>query len=121
VSDFVEQRALEATGEGRWRAQLHPDWTTWDPAGGYVAAVALRPGPRRISSVRRALRAICQASRASSPWSCGSRRRGVGAAPRRLRVAMAQGASGAAWTPDGRLVAAGSSQPFCRPRPERFR
>ena len=31
------------------------------------------------------------------------------------------GTTGTVWTPDGRLVAAGSSQLFCRPRPERFR
>ena len=31
------------------------------------------------------------------------------------------GTSGTVWSPDGKLIAAGSSQLFCRPRPERFR
>ncbi|MCP3984956.1 MAG: thioesterase family protein [bacterium] len=31
------------------------------------------------------------------------------------------GTSGTIWSPDGKLIAAGSSQLFCRPRPERFR
>ena len=31
------------------------------------------------------------------------------------------GTEGRVWTPDGRLIASGSSQLLCRPRPERFR
>ncbi len=31
------------------------------------------------------------------------------------------GATGNLWRPDGKLVASGASQLFCRPRPERFR
>lgn len=42
MGDFVDQTALEQVGERRYRAVLHPDWMTWGPAGGYVAAVALR-------------------------------------------------------------------------------
>lgn len=51
VGDFVDQTALEeiepesaGPGEGvrRYRAELGADWQTWGPAGGYVAAVALR-------------------------------------------------------------------------------
>jgi acyl-CoA thioesterase-2 len=42
MGDFVEQTAVEEIGERRYRAVLHPDWMTWGPAGGYVAATALR-------------------------------------------------------------------------------
>lgn len=42
VGDFIEQTAVEPVGEGLYRARLSPDWMTWGPAGGYVAAVALR-------------------------------------------------------------------------------
>jgi hypothetical protein len=64
VGDFVEETALEelepedradgasggaAEGDGlepmpprRYRAELVPDWRTWGPLGGYVAAIALR-------------------------------------------------------------------------------
>jgi acyl-CoA thioesterase len=44
MGDFTEQTALEDLGDGRYRAELHRDWMTWGPAGGYVAAVALRAG-----------------------------------------------------------------------------
>lgn len=42
MGDFIEQTAVEEIGEGRYRALLSTDWVTWGPAGGYVAAVALR-------------------------------------------------------------------------------
>jgi acyl-CoA thioesterase len=42
VGDFVEQTALEGLGEGRYRALPSDDWMLWGPAGGYVAAMALR-------------------------------------------------------------------------------
>jgi acyl-CoA thioesterase len=42
MGDFVQQTALEAVGEGHWRAQLSEDWMLWGPAGGYVSAIALR-------------------------------------------------------------------------------
>jgi acyl-CoA thioesterase len=42
VGDFVEQTALEEIEARRYRAVLHSDWMTWGPAGGYVAATALR-------------------------------------------------------------------------------
>lgn len=42
MGDFVEQTAVEEIEERRYRATLSPDWMTWGPAGGYVAATALR-------------------------------------------------------------------------------
>ena len=42
MGDFIGQTAVEEIGEGRYRALLSTDWVTWGPAGGYVAAVALR-------------------------------------------------------------------------------
>jgi acyl-CoA thioesterase-2 len=44
VGDFIVETEVEelGEGEGRYRATLHQDWMTWGPAGGYVAAVALR-------------------------------------------------------------------------------
>lgn len=42
MGDFAEQTALEEIGDRRYRAVLNRDWMTWGPAGGYVAAVALR-------------------------------------------------------------------------------
>jgi acyl-CoA thioesterase II len=42
MGDFDAQTALEEIGERHYRAVLHRDWMTWGPAGGYVAATALR-------------------------------------------------------------------------------
>jgi acyl-CoA thioesterase len=42
MGDFNAQTALEEVGERRYRGVLHRDWMTWGPAGGYVAATALR-------------------------------------------------------------------------------
>jgi acyl-CoA thioesterase II len=41
VGDLVDDTAVEG-GDGRYRAELSPDWEIWGPNGGYVAAVALR-------------------------------------------------------------------------------
>jgi acyl-CoA thioesterase II len=42
MGDFVEQTAVEEIGDRRYRSVLDSDWMTWGPAGGYVAATALR-------------------------------------------------------------------------------
>ena len=42
MGDLGADTALEALGEGRYRAELSPDWEIWGPMGGYVAACALR-------------------------------------------------------------------------------
>lgn len=42
MGDLAVDAAVEAVGEGRYRATLSKDWEIWGPMGGYVAAVALR-------------------------------------------------------------------------------
>jgi len=42
VGDLGVDTAVEAVGEGRYRATLSKEWEIWGPMGGYVAAVALR-------------------------------------------------------------------------------
>ena len=42
MADFVTGTPLEEIGERRYRAELDPTWRAWGPAGGYVAATALR-------------------------------------------------------------------------------
>ncbi len=42
MGDLAEQTAVEAQGDGHYRATLSRDWEIWGPMGGYVAAVALR-------------------------------------------------------------------------------
>jgi acyl-CoA thioesterase II len=52
MGDFVAETAVEKVGDGRYRARLHPDWMTWGPAGGYVAAIALRAAGAATSLAR---------------------------------------------------------------------
>jgi acyl-CoA thioesterase-2 len=42
MGDFAQDTAVEQVGPGRYRGALSPDWEIWGPAGGYVAALALR-------------------------------------------------------------------------------
>jgi len=42
VGDLAVDTAVEAIGDGRYRAFVSPDWEIWGPMGGYVAAIALR-------------------------------------------------------------------------------
>ena len=42
MGNLAEQTAVEALGDGRYRATLSRDWEIWGPMGGYVAAHALR-------------------------------------------------------------------------------
>lgn len=42
MGDLARETAVEALGEGRYRALVHRDWEIWGPCGGYVAAIALR-------------------------------------------------------------------------------
>ena len=42
MGTFAEDTTVEPLGQGRYRGQLDPDWEIWGPAGGYVAAIALR-------------------------------------------------------------------------------
>jgi acyl-CoA thioesterase-2 len=42
MGDLEVDTAVEAVGDGRYRAELSPDWRIWGPNGGYVASVALR-------------------------------------------------------------------------------
>jgi acyl-CoA thioesterase II len=42
MGDLADDTAVEALGDGRYRATLSADWEIWGPMGGYVAACALR-------------------------------------------------------------------------------
>ena len=42
MGDLGADTAVEALGEGRYRATLSREWEIWGPMGGYVAACALR-------------------------------------------------------------------------------
>ena len=42
MGDLGTDTAVEALGDGRFRATLSSDWEIWGPMGGYVAACALR-------------------------------------------------------------------------------
>jgi acyl-CoA thioesterase-2 len=42
MGDFEKDTRVEKIGDGRFRAELKPDWEIWGPNGGYVATLALR-------------------------------------------------------------------------------
>ena len=42
MGDFEHDTRVEPLGDGRYRAELNPDWMIWGPNGGYVATIALR-------------------------------------------------------------------------------
>jgi acyl-CoA thioesterase II len=42
MSNFVNDTAVEASGNGHYKAKLSKRWKIWGPNGGYVAAIALR-------------------------------------------------------------------------------
>jgi acyl-CoA thioesterase-2 len=42
VGDLAVDTAVEALGEGRYRATVNRDWEIWGPEGGYMASIALR-------------------------------------------------------------------------------
>ena len=42
MGDLATDTAVEALGDGRYRAVLSRDWEIWGPMGGYVASFALR-------------------------------------------------------------------------------
>lgn len=42
MGDLEQDTAVEAAGDGTYRATLSRDWEIWGPMGGYVAAIALR-------------------------------------------------------------------------------
>lgn len=42
MGDFVEDTAVKKVEDGSYQAELSREWMTWGPAGGYVAAIALR-------------------------------------------------------------------------------
>jgi hypothetical protein len=56
VGDFVAQTSVELTAEAdgvrHYGAELAKEWMTWGPAGGYVAAVALRAAGEATSLAR---------------------------------------------------------------------
>jgi len=41
LGDLERDTSVEARGDGRYVASLHPDWRIWGPNGGYLAAIAL--------------------------------------------------------------------------------
>ncbi|MGI8793419.1 MAG: acyl-CoA thioesterase domain-containing protein [Acidimicrobiales bacterium] len=51
--------AVESIGDGRFTAALSPEWKIWGPAGGYVAAVALR-AVGAVSPLSRPASFFCQ-------------------------------------------------------------
>jgi len=42
VGDLGVDTAVEALGDGRYRATVNQDWEIWGPEGGYIASIALR-------------------------------------------------------------------------------
>jgi acyl-CoA thioesterase-2 len=42
MGDLALDTHVEPLGDGRYRAQISPDWKIWGPNGGYVASIALR-------------------------------------------------------------------------------
>ncbi|MEM7020911.1 MAG: acyl-CoA thioesterase domain-containing protein, partial [Pseudomonadota bacterium] len=42
MDDFQEATVLQALGDNQWEITLTKDWALWGPAGGYLAALALR-------------------------------------------------------------------------------
>lgn len=42
MGDLAADTAVEALGDGRYRASVSRDWEIWGPMGGYVASIALR-------------------------------------------------------------------------------
>jgi hypothetical protein len=52
MGDIALQTAVEAVGDGRYTATVHADWEIWGPAGGYVAALALRAAGAESTLVR---------------------------------------------------------------------
>jgi acyl-CoA thioesterase II len=52
MGDVAVQTAVEAVGDGRYTAMVHPDWEIWGPCGGYVAALALRAAGAESSLAR---------------------------------------------------------------------
>ena len=42
MGDLGVDTAVEALGDGRYRAHVSRDWEIWGPEGGYIASLALR-------------------------------------------------------------------------------
>ncbi len=42
MGDLGVETAVEALGDGRYRAMVHDAWEIWGPEGGYIASIALR-------------------------------------------------------------------------------
>jgi len=103
MGDFESQTVVEKTGEGRYRAVLHPDWAIWGPNGGYIAAIALRAAGAE-SRFRRPASFLCQYLSVADLAEEGL----IGAD---MRV----------WSREGKLLASGSSHLYSRPRPEHYR
>ena len=59
MGDFIEQTAVEQIEEGVFRGEVSPEWRTWGPAGGYVAAIALRAAAK-ATSFERPISFVCQ-------------------------------------------------------------
>ena len=69
MGDLGEDTAVEALGDGRYRAHVNRDWEIWGPEGGYIASIALPGRRRRVSRspAPRASRATTSASPPSTP------------------------------------------------------
>jgi len=53
VGDLEVDTRVEPTGgDGRYRAELSPDWAIWGPNGGYVVSVALRAAGATLGRAR---------------------------------------------------------------------
>lgn len=52
MGDLATDTAVDALGDGRFRATLSPDWEIWGPMGGYVAACALRAVGAAVEGAR---------------------------------------------------------------------
>lgn len=63
---LIEATALEPEAEG-FRATLDPAWDIWGPAGGYIAAIALRAVKERADAAHRPLALSGQFVRVAKP------------------------------------------------------
>ena len=58
MGDFELDTRVEPLGEGRFRAEPHPDWMIWGPNGGYIAAILAKAAAATIDDAGRPLRSL---------------------------------------------------------------
>src|SRR5262245_36138168 len=60
MGTLAEATALASTDGGGFALQLDPAWSGWGPAGGYLAAIALRAAGRSAGAGHRPVTMSCQ-------------------------------------------------------------